>query len=222
MVASAEHRTPGHKHRFSQGKNPERETPPLQWQRQRETKVRTLPSGHVVQERQDDEMTPKRRDEPPRVLQPEIKFAIVTQPTLLCCLLKMGVVDIRQENAFHSPAGKAKQFLRNWQMTTLDQWVLNCVKGYEIDWVTHPSQTQMPRELVFLKTEADCLSQEMESLVQKEAISEISMLTNEMSREKGFVSQLFAVPKNSVAKCPYLSVFLRKFDQESAVRKCSG
>ena len=26
----------------------------------------------------------------------------------------------------------------------------------------------------------------------------------------------------SVAKCPYLSVFLRKFDLESAVRKCSG
>ena len=42
---------------FSQGKNPERETPPLQWQRQRETKVRTLPSGDVVQERQDAEMT---------------------------------------------------------------------------------------------------------------------------------------------------------------------
>ena len=27
---------------------------------------------------------------------------------------------------------------------------------------------------------------------------------------------------HSVAKCPYLSVFLRKFDLESAVRKCSG
>ena len=107
----------------------------------------------------------------------------------------MGVVDIRQENASHSPAGKVKQFLRNWQMITSDQWVLNCVKGYEIDWVAQPSQTQMPRELVFSKTEADCLSQEVESLVQKEAISEISMPTNEMLSEKGFVSQLFAVPK---------------------------
>ena len=107
----------------------------------------------------------------------------------------MGVVDIRQENASHSPAGKVKQFLRNWQMITSDQCVLNCVKGYEIDWVAQPSQTQMPRELVFSKTEADCLSQEVESLVQKEAISEISMPTNEMLSEKGFVSQLFAVPK---------------------------
>ena len=107
----------------------------------------------------------------------------------------MGVVDIRQENASHSPAGKVKQFLRNWQMITSDQWVLNCVKGYEIDWVAQPSQTQMPRELVFSETETDCLSQEVESLVQKEAISEISMPTNEMLSEKGFVSQLFAVPK---------------------------
>ena len=31
--------------------------------------------------------------------------------------------------------------------------------------------------------------------MQKEAISEISMPTNEMFSEKGFVSQLFAVPK---------------------------
>ena len=107
----------------------------------------------------------------------------------------MGVVDIRQENAYHSPAGKVKQFLRNWQMITSDQWVLNCVKGYEIDWVAQPSQTQTPRELAFSKTEADCLSQEVESLVQKEAISEISMPTNEMLSEKGFVSQLFEVPK---------------------------
>ena len=53
----------------------------------------------------------------------------------------------------------------------------------------------VPRELVFSKTEADCLSQEVESLVQKEVISEISMLTNEMLSEKGYVSQLFAVPK---------------------------
>ena len=51
------------------------------------------------------------------------------------------------------------------------------------------------KRTVFSKTEADCLSQEVESLVQKEAISEISMPTNEMLSEKGFVSQLFAVPK---------------------------
>ena len=59
-------------------------------------------------------------------------------------------------------------------------WIngLNCVKGYEINWVAQPSQTRMPRELVFSKTEADCLSQEVESLVQKKAISEKSMPAN--------------------------------------------
>ena len=103
----------------------------------------------------------------------------------------MGVVDMREENLSHPPTGKVKCFLKNWQAITSDQWVLSCVKGYEIDWVTSPSQTQMPRELVFSKTEAECLSEEIQSLLQKKAISEISMPIC----EQGFVSQLFAVPK---------------------------
>ena len=66
-------------------------------------------------------------------------------------------------------------------MITSDQWVLNCVKGYEIDWVAQPSQTQMPRELVFSKTEADCLSQLTGSGEPcAEGGDEISMPTNEM------------------------------------------
>ena len=116
---------------------------------------------------------------------------MLPQPTLLRCLLNMGVVDMREENLSHPPTGKVKCFLKNWQAITSDQWVLSCVKGYEIDWVTSPSQTQMPRELVFSKTEAECLSEEIQSLLQKKAISEISMPIC----EQGFVSQLFAVPK---------------------------
>ena len=51
-----------------------------------------------------------------------------------------------------------------------------------------------PQELELPKSEADCLSKEVESLLQKEAISQISVSMNETS-EQGFVSQLFAVPK---------------------------
>ena len=86
-------------------------------------------------------------------------------------------------------------FQRNWQATTSDQWVLNSKQGYEIDWVVRPSQTRRPRELVFPKAEADCLSKEIECLLQKEAISQICLPSNEMTSEQGFIFQLFAVPK---------------------------
>ena len=49
----------------------------------------------------------------------------------------------------------------------------------------------MPQEFVLPKSEADCLSEEIDSLLRKEVIS---VPMNETS-EQGFVSQLFAVPK---------------------------
>ena len=98
----------------------------------------------------------------------------------------MGVVDMKE---------KVMWFQRNWKAITSDQWVLNCVQGYEIEWVARPSQICTPRELVFPKAEADCLSAEIESLLQKEAISPICPPFDETTSEHGFVSQLFAVPK---------------------------
>ena len=50
---------------------------------------------------------------------------------------------------------------------SLGQWVLNCVQGYEIEWVARPSQICTPRELVFPKAEADCLSAEIEICSRK-------------------------------------------------------
>ena len=61
--------------------------------------------------------------------------------------------------------------------------------------MARPSQICTPRELVFPKAEADCLSAEIESLLQKEAISPIFPPFDETTSEHGFVSQLFAVPR---------------------------
>ena len=107
----------------------------------------------------------------------------------------MGVVDMKEDVLSQPPSGKVMWFQRNWKAITSDQWVLNCVQGYEIEWVARPSQICTPRELVFPKAEADCLSAEIESLLQKEAISPICPPFDETTSEHGFVSQLFAVPK---------------------------
>ena len=107
----------------------------------------------------------------------------------------MGVVDMKEDVLSQPPSGKVMWFQRNWKSITPDQWILNCVQGYEIEWVTRHSQICTPRELVFPKAEADCLSAEIESLLQKEAISPICPPFDETTSEHGFVSQLFAVSK---------------------------
>ena len=94
-----------------------------------------------------------------------------------------------------SPSGKVIWFQRNWKAITSDQWVLNCVQGYEIEWVARPSRICTPRELVFPKAGADCLSAEIERLLQKDGVSPVCPPFNETTSEHGFVSQLFAVSK---------------------------
>ena len=61
--------------------------------------------------------------------------------------------------------------------------------------MARPSQICTPRELVFPKAKAHCLSAEIESLLQKEAISPICPPFDKTTSEHGFVSQLFLVPK---------------------------
>ena len=107
----------------------------------------------------------------------------------------MGLVDMKEDVLSQPPSGKVMWFQRNWKAITSDQWILNCVQGYEIEWVARPSQICTPRKLVFPKAEADCLSAEIESLLQKDAISPICPPFDETTSEHGFVSQLFAVPK---------------------------
>ena len=65
----------------------------------------------------------------------------------------MGVEDVKEDVLSQSPSGKVMWFQRNWKAITSDQWVLNCVQGYEIEWVARPSQICTPRELVFPKAE---------------------------------------------------------------------
>jgi len=103
------------------------------------------------------------------------------------------VVDLKSQYRDLSPTGKVQWFRRNWHAITSDQWVLDCVKGYTIDWTELPVQCRPPRELAFQKGEVEALTAEVKSLLQKEAIS---IVQNE-DRKRGFLSQLFAVPKKN-------------------------
>ena len=91
-----------------------------------------------------------------------------------------------------SQSGKIKLFRRNWHAITSDQWVLSCVQGYTIDWISQPVQDYPPRDLVFQKEDVEALSTEVKSLLKKGAITVVPY-----GNEEGFLSQLFAVPKKN-------------------------
>ena len=82
-------------------------------------------------------------------------------------------------------------FLNNWKVITQDQWVINCVQGYTLDLIQYPHQQQTPKELVFPQKETQSLSEEVQAMLHKQAITVVP----KEQAAKGFHSQLFSVPK---------------------------
>ena len=57
-------------------------------------------------------------------------------------LKSLGVVDIAVQNTEkRAPfAGRLKLFNANWHIITKDQWVIQAINGYRIDWRGRPHQ----------------------------------------------------------------------------------
>ena len=65
------------------------------------------------------------------------------------------------------------------------------IQGYELNLNCHPNQPRLPAELKFPQAVIKALTQEVQEMVNKQAVSQIpGEQTN-----KGFISQLFSVPK---------------------------
>ena len=134
----------------------------------------------------------------------EIKFLqTTTQSRLLVCLRDLGFQDMAQRIAQQCPppAGKVGLFMENWKTLTKDQWVLECVQGYAIDWIAKPFQKNAPHELVFPAEQENCLSDEVQKLLLKNAISEVPS-----KQGTKFISQLFAVPKKDGTLRPIINL----------------
>ena len=96
-------------------------------------------------------------------------------------------------------------FLPNWQAITSDEWVLNTVVGYRIDFLQKPYQHRPPPPIVFTKEEEECMQTEIQSMLGKQAISETSQ------SPEGFYSLLFLVPKKDGKQRPVIN--LKKLNQ---------
>lgn len=58
-------------------------------------------------------------------------------------LVQMEVVPLEVDKSI--VAGRLTFFKDNWSKISQDQWILNTIRGYKIEFVANPSQVEQPR-----------------------------------------------------------------------------
>ena len=181
----------------------------LLWSGQRQQAQLPQQAIHAVQPLQAGSIQPEQG------LQTVMSHAIIPQNQIKCLsnypmssvvesLVRMGIKDLTQSVGAQSLiAGRITLFLDNWRVLTSDQWVLNCVQGYRIQFLGEPQQTTLPREIVFSEGEKQKISLEVIAMLNKQAITEV-LGVERLGKE--FVSQLFAVPKKDGAIRPIINL----------------
>ena len=66
-------------------------------------------------------------------------------------------------------AGRIRHFGSNWEVIAQDEWVRQTITGYRIEFLRKPRQNHKP---TFTEKEGECMQREMQSLLDKQAISE--------------------------------------------------
>ena len=79
--------------------------------------------------------------------------------------------------AQHKLAGKLAYHLSNWQVLTKDQWVLNTVQGYSLDFISEPHQGAPPHTPQYSSEQHQLIEEEVRALLKKGAVSEIQVAT---------------------------------------------
>lgn len=91
---------------------------------------------------------------------------------------------------------------------TSDEWILETIDGYKIEFYQTPFQTHIPSEIPFSKEQADFVSEEVYKLVQKVAIEPVQRSNDQ------FMSTIFLVPKSDGSNRPVINLrFLNEFVQ---------
>ena len=98
-------------------------------------------------------------------------------------------------------------FLENWKLITKDPWIIQCVEGIKLDFVSTPYQTYFPNQPFFNQENQLLVDNEIKFLLDKNAITP-SLLTDD-----SFISNIVLVPKKDGGQRPVINlknhVFLR-------------
>ena len=71
-------------------------------------------------------------------------------------------------------AGRLQYFKSNWVKITQDPWVLEAIQGYRVPFSQQPYQSYPPRALTHSQPEEAHMHQEIESMLERHAIEEIT------------------------------------------------
>ena len=101
----------------------------------------------------------------------------------------------------HIPmTGRTKYFLNKWMKITSSQRALNIVGGYKPQFLAEPFKSFQPKTFVCNQQEAKIIEEEIDTLLEKEAIEPIP------HRQAKFVSNLFLVKKKSGGFRPVINL----------------
>ena len=98
------------------------------------------------------------------------------------------------------PAGKLQHFLVNWQAISSDPWILNCISGYRLEFVSKPIQSCLPHPIHFSDSDFVALDNEVSEMLLKGAIAEC------VPSGDDFISNLFVVPKADGGSRPVINL----------------
>ncbi|XP_063289505.1 uncharacterized protein LOC134573649 [Pelobates fuscus] len=101
---------------------------------------------------------------------------------------------------FGGAGGRLTQFARAWSRVTSDSWVLQAIRGYQLELTAPPIQPSPPRAIHMPSAHLDLISTEIRELQAKKAIEEVPLDT------PGFVSNLFLVPKKGGGVRPVINL----------------
>ena len=99
-------------------------------------------------------------------------------------------------------AGRLTLFRENWERVTQDQWVLGVVTGYRIEFLSPPTQANLPRVGVCSLEEQELIVEEVDKMLSKGAITELTPV----EATGGFYSSLFLVPKKDGGMRPVINL----------------
>ena len=88
-------------------------------------------------------------------------------------------------------AGSLSGNLPKWREFTSDPWILQTVSGYHLEFETTPHQVNLPKFPKFSERETAMIESEINKLISKGAVTEVSPCDNE------FISTVFLVPKKT-------------------------
>ena len=146
-----------------------------------------------------DEAAPSKdkgpRDQPGTCL--SFSLPIGDESGVLDAILALGLQDIRRPE---KPGASLPLYISNWEKITQDPWVLQVVKGYQIEWLSQPAQNRPPFMPRFSQKQKELMDAEIVKMVEKGAV-----VQTEETRDQ-FESHLFLTPKKDGSLRPVFNL----------------